>query len=212
MPHQILDHEVYRLSIYATMQQQQSCNSIAFQIRNVVGGNLTDQDAVNLLNTALDPLFVAIISARATMDGYTLRRIYTPNVDSTPVTKFSLSGVAGAVAGDPLPKQVAGLISFYSEVAGRRGRGRMFLPFPAESQNDATSAPTAGYVADVDVIATYFSQSHTLTVGANTVDVYFGNWIGGDNVNIYTTHRTHDLWASQRRRGSFGQTYPNPFQ
>jgi len=55
--------------------------------------------------------------------------------------------VVGTLAGDVLPRQTQGLLRWGTAtvINGRRVRGRLFMPAPAEDQNDTGGTPIAAY-------------------------------------------------------------------
>jgi len=114
---------------------------------------------------------------------------------------------AGDNAGDPLPSQVSGLLKITTQLGGRANRGRAYIPFPFEGDNDASGRPQAAYVAALDGLGTIFAAARP-GVGA-----------GGDT-NDFTpviyhrhNHTTTPIslivgstrWATQRRRGNYGR-------
>jgi len=126
---------------------------------------------------------------------------------------FSVAGAGPGTAGaEMLPRQTSGLISWRTDIGGRAYRGRSYISFPSETDNGATGVPTGGYVINLSTLA---GAIRVLTAG------------GGGNTNVLTLgifHRSTLLitptnantvlnvrWATQRRRGSFGQTNVPPF-
>jgi hypothetical protein len=58
------------------------------------------------------------------------------------------TSTVGTFAGDALPRQTQGLGRWATStvVGGRRVRGRIFIPGPCETDNDAAGLPVAGYI------------------------------------------------------------------
>jgi len=63
--------------------------------------------------------------------------------------------VVGTATGDPLPLQTQGLLRFSTAtvVAGRRVRGRLFVPGASESQNGSNALPSSTYLSTVNTAA-----------------------------------------------------------
>jgi hypothetical protein len=59
------------------------------------------------------------------------------------------ASVTGTEAGDPLPAQTQGLVRLATStvVGGRRLRGRIFVPGPAEARNDSSGLPNSTYTS-----------------------------------------------------------------
>ncbi|MCJ7620358.1 MAG: hypothetical protein MUP64_09100, partial [Anaerolineae bacterium] len=98
---------------------------------------------------------------------------------------------------------------------GRRKGGRMYIPFPGEGDNDATSLPSAAYVARLATHAT--GVLNTLTVGVTFTAIpvvqaitYVGGVLILGATRTITEVRSSDRWATQRRRGSYGRKNISP--
>ena len=71
----------------------------------------------------------------------------TTGVLVTTFTAAPALAVTGTDTGDVLPRQTQGLLRWgtASVIGGRRVRGRLFMPAPAEDQNSISAAPEAAY-------------------------------------------------------------------
>lgn len=153
-----------------------------------------------------------LLSASAEYRGILSRRIF-PTL-SLQFGSTTDQGV-GAVAGDLLPRQVSGLIKKLPAVAGKGKSGRFYIPFPGEADNAAASVPTAGYVTRLDTLRGMLINSLTgATWAADPCIVHratkapapvtpFATW-------GITAMTSATLWATQRRRGSYGRTNASP--
>jgi hypothetical protein len=123
---------------------------------------------------------------------------------------------AGGVVGEPLPKQICGIITRRGNYAGRRHQGRLYVPFPSEASSDPPSGrPTIAYLA---ALGSYADDCWTVVVVAN----------GGNSCNLVPRYRfttgtppveysfnyvsaiARDYWGTQRRRGDFGPKNISP--
>ena len=112
----------------------------------------------------------------------------------------------GTLAGDLLPAQVSGLIQWKTAVAGRHGKGRIYVPFPTESVNEADGVPNSGYLADLLLLGHDMQLSQSLTHAGTTIElepVLFNRTTHG--VTSIIQARTPGRWATQRRRGMYGR-------
>src|SRR3546814_8120191 len=66
------------------------------------------------------------------------------------------------LGGDLLPGQVCGMVTKLTAAAGRRFRGRVYVPFPLETDNDGI-VPSAAYVARINPVA--LAQISQITAG-----------------------------------------------
>jgi hypothetical protein len=112
----------------------------------------------------------------------------------------------GLAAGDPLPTQVSGLISLRTAFAGRRFRGRSYIPFPPEIYNDETGTPTAPYNTALAALALEQTQELTVTfvLQSTTLRPVIFHRTTSTSTDV-TAAIPRDGWATQRRRGIFGR-------
>jgi hypothetical protein len=174
---------------------------------NTIGGVVTLQALADEMAADFDNIYPTVLSGFAEFRGVMVQKIF-PGPMGMPVVS-SLAPVQGIVAGEPLPRQVSGLISFRTAFAGRRFRGRSYIPFPAEASNDADSTPVNAYLTQMGVLALEFLQPRSVTEGAFTEQFQPTLWHRDTMTDDpILTATVNDAWATQRRRGSFGR--PNP--
>jgi len=107
-------------------------------------------------------------------------------------TAQNLDGVA---AGNPMPSDVALVISLRSALANRRGRGRFYLPQPAASNLTADGRVLADLITDLGAsLAAAWTGYNT----ANDRPVIYSR-AGRSIVNI-SSFNVGDLFDTQRRR------------
>lgn len=196
------------VSYFATLSQV-GMYSNHYRVSAVTGAGTTLGAIASQLDVLFRALTKAVLASNATYRGVVARMIW-PAPPSPPAIESANFG-PGLVAGDAMALQVAGVISLYTQFAGRAYRGRRYIPFPSETDNGPNGIPTAGYLAGLDAIKNQLLQ--TLTVGA------------ADSVTLVPClfHRrdnsTNDLrgglsrtgWGTQRRRSYFGRQNPQPF-
>ena len=125
------------------------------------------------------------------------------------------NGTGGAV---PLPTQCCGLIHTQTDFAKQSGRGRIYLPFPGCDTTEPISTPSTRQIGLMNNVRNAMCTVTPVTgAGGGTctlqpslrckprtqgAPVLTFRDITSSNVVIY--------WATQRRRGAFGQTNPPP--
>nr|CRY96835.1 hypothetical protein [uncultured prokaryote] len=117
------------------------------------GHEIDTPSGANSVDSA-DDLFISFADiVTATMaSSYTLQRVttYSGNDGPTIVTDSTEAPVAGAAfGGDCVPQNTAMLIRKRTDLAGRRGRGRMYLPGVPETLVSAVGTLTPAYVEDL---------------------------------------------------------------
>lgn len=131
---------------------------------------------------------------------------------ASPPTISTFNQGAGNVASDILPKATAGVLTLRTSFAGRRYRGRMFIPWPGESDNDANGFPTGAYNTRLAALGAVISATQTVGTAPNTNDmrvvVYSRKFGLVTNVTLTTSG---NKWGIQHRRGDFGAANVIPF-
>lgn len=157
--------------------------------------NTTDDDAQGIA----DNFKSALIAADYTDHLDTLTVVEEVRVklgpSSTGPSAISSVGLNGGVGGQPVPPNVALLISKVTPLGGRRGRGRLYVPgMPMASLDDTNNWDTdvAQNVADtigaiMDAMA-FLGQSPRLLHDGALTPTPITSWVGQDRI------------ATQRRR------------
>lgn len=175
-----------------------------FSFASAGTGAVTLTGIANGFAAALGPLYQGVLSESAEFRGVVVQKI-KPLPMGMPALS-SLGVLPGLRSGDPLPRQIAGLISFQTAFAGRRMRGRSYIPFPAESDNEPDTTPSVTYITALSFLAAQLISLVTVTEGANSeqlMPVIFHR--DTTSVTQILTATANDAWATQRRRGSFGR-------
>jgi hypothetical protein len=170
-----------------------SC-SVAWQPDAFVGPSAQDMDMLQAKALALwtgikslyssSVQFIGSRAARVLEDGridLTLERIIAP--------------VAGTAVGVSLPYEVSAVASLKTDVYGRRGRGRIYLPPPAASQMTANgrfvNTFTSTHVQQLDAYLAADTPTGMISRGASAAGVL---------ISPVTVIEMGDVPDSQRRR------------
>lgn len=192
-------------------QNQIGLNIRYWSVAAFTGTEATPSQIAQGMDTAFNAAFKALLSAGANYRGVGDKRI--TGVPSIEYSTIANAGV-GAVAGDILPLQIAGLISLYSIVPGKVGRGRVYVPFPSEADSTVTGAAQASYVTRLQTLAALFIGTVICPgTGGNTTmsPVLYNRKTHAVTSLIGGTTFSHQLWATQRRRGGYGKANLFPF-
>lgn len=204
--------DTLQIKIYCKFRDQIGLNVRYLQVTNTTGASVTDQEVADRVALDVDALYRELLSIQARFEGVSAQIVLPVARD----TVYSNNGAgAGLTSGDPLPSQTCGLITLRSGFAGRSGRGRMYIPFPGEGDNDTVNAtPSASYMDKLAVLGEYFESFAVVTVGANSATM---RWVitnypdpAPGFVGILDTI-PRQKWATQRRRGAFGRPNSLPF-
>jgi len=202
----------YVLKIYCKLGNQVSVNTRTFKTTEESDAIFSDLAAEQLAEFCLQA-YQPLLSAAATFRGITVALL---EAGAPPFQRSTLAGVAGDVAGDPLPRQTCGMVTLRSTVGGRAGRGRIYLPFPSETHNQTPDGvPTGAYVTAAQTLGEVFVGQQVITVGVDQLRL---DWIlkpspllpGGPHLFLATA-LARQRWATQKSRGSYGAANTDPW-
>ncbi len=196
-------NDIYEVKVYTTLGNQAGLNVFHHLVSNVVGTGVSDQQLADHYAGLYPSVYKNIMSSAASFRGVGVRRI-KPTIS---LEVYSTIGQGpGLVTGDPLPKQIAGMITLRTALPGRANRGRMYVPFPAEAHNDADTTPTAPYMVLLGNLGMVVWSDSVAGGGANTQTMSPGVYHRAlGTLTRLTTYTTRDRWATQRRRGDYGK-------
>jgi len=202
--------DVIEATVVCRSTDQISLNRFFYKCTAFAGTGVHMQNVADDFDGAIHAFYKDVLSIHAEYYGVMVRKVWP--LKSVSYSTKSHLGV-GTAAGDLLPRQVCGLVTKQTTGSGPANRGRVYMPFPAESCNDTDSTPTADYKTDMNSLAAVLFANQNYGAGANTVTLapclYNGNVLG--NVTIITGFDARPRFATQRRRGSYGRTNLPPF-
>lgn len=104
-----------------------------------------------------------------------------------------------------MPKQVSGLITWYTDVASRAGRGRSYIPFPSAADTDGNGAPSTDYLIALGNLSDDLAAYMTYPAGDSDISMSLVVLSAGLGDQPVTSYTRRDRFATQRRRGDYGQ-------
>lgn len=189
----------YAMKLFCHCSGQLGLNVLHYRVNALTGPAPAEPSVAIAFENAFAGNLIACLNTEAAFLGVNIQQILP--VLGLPVKSTLLTALGGG-AGVVLPKQVAGLITKRTEFGGRHYRGRMYIPFPGESDNDATGVPSANYQTRLQAVA--IQMISTLTVGAAVfAPIVFQRLDPLMSAQI-TSYSVRAKWANQHRRGDFG--------
>lgn len=205
----LVDGGIYEARVFATKGDQTAINVLHFDAATVIAGDVTLVEAANAFYDTWGPAFLPMASAAVSFRGVGLRQITIP----LPVETFSTTAPANGTNTSPtMPTQVSGIVSYYTAVAGRGGRGRTYVPFPSQSANDTTDLPTTVYMELLTALVATYGTGWTVS-GLSGGQMYLRLGVYHRLTKTFTpVIKTvpRVKWATQRRRGSEGRPNSSP--
>jgi len=128
------ENTIWKVSIVGRFGLGQTfVNTMHYRQLGAIVGSDPAELLANDVADKVTELYAGLICASSQIDAIEVRQVTDP-----PLTGFDLPmSVNGGQSGDQLPPQVCGLISWRTGMIGRNQRGRIYVPAPAESLNDA---------------------------------------------------------------------------
>lgn len=189
---------------------QAGLNVLTYRVTNSVGTGSTNDAIAAAFDALFAPLYKPILSANVEYLGIRARRIH-PTPPDAPVQSTTGRG-PGAVVGDTMSRQTCGLLTKRTAKAGRKYRGRVYLPFPSEVENTSEGIPSVNYINLISALAVAMMQEVSPPpVGGNQSTLSQIVWHETTATWDYVTAMTvRTRWATQRRRSDFGGLNPAP--
>lgn len=197
---------VYELKLHSFCKDQLGLNVLHYRCTALTGAPPTESKAAELLSTAFAPVTKDLLSAEASFLGVSLRQLFP--ILGIPII-MTVDAGAGTGGVSVLPKQVAGLIKKVSGLAGKANRGRVYIPFPSESDNDTFGTPNAAYRTRLSDFGFQMASIRTggLWLAATLTPIIYHKTAPATHTAI-TDFTVRSRWANQRRRGDFGRSNP----
>jgi len=190
---------VVEAKLYCKSSGQYSINTLHFRVSAVAGTSTNDTNAATAVSGAFAAPMKALLSENAEFIGVTVQIIRSTRRPKV----YTLADAApGTVLGDSNPRQVAGLVTKLSATASKSGRGRFYVPFSGEADNEPGATPSGDYVTRLQTLGAQIVTPITAGAGGNTAVLtpvlYNRETFFTIDINDYTA-RTY--WATCRRRG-----------
>lgn len=198
MAFQLEVNDLVEVKLYAFSQGQYSINTLHYRVTAEVGTGAFDADAAQEIGTNFGDALREVMSNNASYLGCSAQ-ILLPT--RRPRVLFEGNAGAGSVDDEILPRQVAGLIRKKSNFASRSGRGRMYVPFPAEQSNTALGFPSPAYLVNLNILAGLLDDPQVAGGGGNTATLSPIIFNRTTNVGTpITGFESATTWATCRRR------------
>lgn len=203
-------NDVLELRIACTQNGQWAINVVHFLVTAKVGGGATLADLVGAVNSSLIGKIEDCLCNAATYHGSALRRIF-PGPPT--IAEAAYSDSTGAAGADPQPDQVSSLVTWRTAFAGRKYRGRIYIPFPPKQVVSALGICTAGHIAKLAIVAATLLNGYTVTpaVGVSTTIKPVVYHRQDHTWDLMTNYTVRGAFATQRRRSQLGGGDGEPF-
>lgn len=204
--------DIYRVRAVMQKGQQIAFNVHHYRADGVLGTEATNTEIATQISAAWHTEYKAVMDNSATYYGVDCQRV-RPLPPTFPGFSTADQGLGSIALSDLLPKQVSGIISWVTQFAGPGFRGRTYVAFPSEVDNDDDGAPQPGYVTRLVALGGKIRLPPLITgVGGGQITLGHGVYrrvLQAFNPSIFGLARPR--WATQRRRGDYGRINAPPF-
>jgi hypothetical protein len=210
----------YQLQTCCYTPTQISLNDTVWQVTAVTGGtDIPVQAVADAMNTVFAASYKNWMAPQSSWRGTAVRWVSATGITQASYVNVSSDGV-GTAAGNTLPAQVSGLVSWKTALAGRRYRGRIFVGFPSDNWTNADGTMSAAGQTELATIQTLYTVPIVVApaggVQGITLALYMRSLLAVGPPRTYsyfpvTQGIARARWASQRRRGQYGRQNVLPF-
>lgn len=197
--------DIHRVVFYFRLAEQVAINVWHFRLSGIVGAELTNQQRADQWHATEGLFYVPLISNNVTVHTASVRHLF-PLPQGLEVFS-NQAAFGGGTGGTNMSKQTAGIVTLNTALPGRANRGRKYLPFPGELNNVDPGIPDPGYIASLTAWLNNFVPTTTLIVGGQNetwTPIIFRKTLPASSPTILTG-KVRGVWATQRRRGSYGR-------
>lgn len=201
--------DILAISTVCTCGGQEAINTFHYLCTAIGASPATDADCVQLLDTRIATDFKGILPSQSHYNG-TLGGIITRS--PPPVKQQSVSGAgAGSNGTLPLPKQCAGITSWYTNSSGKAFRGRTYWPFLSSNWAGTNGEITSAAATAIDLCAADVQGMSTVSASGRTATLaYVIYHRKTKDTTPIITRLTRTVLATQRRRGDYGRPNTPP--
>jgi len=191
--------------VYVNRMLQQSGLMVRHYLVTETVGTISEQVAADELSAIMSDFIKDCMSSDASYRGLTLQKIDPPPASDRFISTQGQG--PGAAASPVMSTQTAGVISLRTGIAGRRNRGRTYVPFPSEGANEANGKPNATYLVDLGALGTQLAGVQVIAPGGgnscNLVPQVYSRTF--DSFRTISSYLVRTEWGTQRRRSQINR-------
>jgi len=205
------DVVLLRAYSYASAIKQVGINDYWWFCGSNIGLGATDVQFASSMSAQLGAVYTPVLCISAAFVGVTVN-IFRGTSKPT-LTVIDKSGAGTGISGlSQLPGAIAGLIKKRGAVGGRRGQGRVYIPFPATVSSDANGKPTVTYQGLMHNISSVLDTVQTVGTAPDQSTLVSCLYARSDHFKTtILAHSESEEFATQHSRGGYGKENPLPF-
>jgi hypothetical protein len=203
-------NDVIQARCFCVFGDQASVNTFYYIVGSVGPSPATDADAATQVDATFAPVIKVYMPNTA---GYneTVCRVISNSPPTSP--QFSnLNAGVGTGGGTGLSKQTAGIISWQTAFAGKKWRGRTYLPFPSTDEITNSGAPNALHTFRANAIAAAMKNLILISQAGRTANIAMVLFHRGPppTTTVMNGWYIPVKFATMKKRGNYGRANSPP--
>lgn len=208
--------DIMSVRAWLQLDEQGAVNTYNYNVISNTGGGATDQQLATAFDAAIGPFYQLLVPSTVEYRGvqvYFIKR--TPGFTlPSPVKSIAAAGV-GTATGNPIPRTAAPILKYKTPVRGPSGRGRLYLPFVADSFIANNGRPTNAFDVIVNSNASGLLSPLVVGGGGNTSTLVWSvihKAVGTPPITRgqITEAESADKVGQMHKRGDYGRANASP--
>ena len=203
--------DIVEQRVVCALGNQVAMNIFHYGVGAITSGGASLLEMATAMDALLAPLYKDLMDVAATYRGVGMTNVIVPRT----IEYVSTAGIGfGTQAGNSIPTQVRGLISYQGNAAGPRNRGRQYIPFPSVTALTASGLVSTTYSTSLTNLRAVLSVTR-IFIGATGNTTVFpvvahrpflpSNW------STVTQMFARTKFGTQRKSGAYGRPNTAPF-
>lgn len=209
MPAALAVGDRVQVRIWSSDAEQASVNTVYYKVISLAGTGASDARLATDFDAVIAAAMKNLLNVSARYDGV---QVTIVNRLPLPVSQTgNVNAGLGTRGINSLPRQAAGILSIRTDIAGPRGRGRLYLPFPSGVDNTDPGRPLGAYITNAELLGADMLAFASTGVGANTANLQWVVWSKVHAAMIpVVNYIVPPFWATMKKRGSYGRPNRSP--
>lgn len=200
--------DIFNVTYIANQGNQDGQINMAWYCSLATGLGVSYQSIVNTLDATWKGQFPSYGSTSVTYEGSIVHVLNQSTGLTVQVAQSTNASSMGQDTTGMAPRQAAAVCKKSTTVPGRKGRGRLFVPFLTKGQITATGELTSTAISDINLACSNSFGSFTIGTGGNYAVVIPGILQRSPLPLVFTplvTVAATGLIGTQKRRGDYGR-------
>jgi hypothetical protein len=209
MPQILAINDIIKAQYVCSDSEQVSINTVYYKVTAATGATVDVLHFATAFEVEIAPAIIPCIANTAEYQEVICQVVNPLPLKAREISHaLSAPGTGGAVG---QARQVAGLIAFYTDLAGPGFRGRNYVPFPSTAASQAYGVASTAYTTALNNLGSAINGFATASQGAGSVTVDHVLYKRAGQIATPVVRVVSRLFfATQKKRGSYGKANQVP--